>query len=315
MSAGPIAIVLLAPAIVVIVALSWRMTRSRGWQERELMKLAQRRNLAVPDHLEEELLRHIVRRRRAWMLGYGVGYLLVFVPAALLLPRAGSDLGPLMLVLAFAVGTVVTTAVTLVDRRRTVFGEARVARLDGPAVDDLIAPATVRLVGIAIAAAIAAAAVVVVMSRSVDSAATVGFFPPLIVTLAVVAVAALVLWRLTARHVAAQRPISGDATTLAWSDALRAESIGDMLLVPTMSAALALQLAVPTIAALLAPQQLEAFTTGNVVGLAIALSLIIAMTVQTTGGPGARHYQRRLWPELAAATTPGPAPDPAEGRA
>lgn len=314
MSLSLILIAVFVPVILAITAAVWAWTGSAGWQERQLMTLARRRNLAVPVHLEAELLRHVTRRQRAWTVGFGIAYLVVFVPAALLLPRSGSELGPMMIVLAFAAGALAMTATALIDRRRAVFGEARVGRLGGPTVRDLLSPAAIGVASVAVAAALGLAALALLLPRRIDAASAAATWGPLVSTLAIMAVVTLLLWRIIATRIAASRPISGDATTLAWSDALRAESVSNLLILPVFSSMLSIQFAIPTIATLLFPGWFQAFNVGMLVGLTVSLTVILVVHATTSGGPGARHYQRRLWPELATAT-PSAAPAPAEGRA
>lgn len=314
MSLSPILIAVFVPVILAMLAFAWLRAGSAGWRERQLMTLAQRRNLAVPDHLEAELLRHVTRRQRAWVVGFGVAFLVVYVPASLLLPESGSRFGFVPIVLAFTAGATVTTIATLVDRRRAVFGDARVGRVGGPAIDDLVPVSAVRIVAVAVFVAVFIAAVVSLLLPKDDPSTAAAVWQPLIIILAALGVVTLALWRVASARIAASRPISGDATTLAWSDALRAESISTLLMLPIVNAMMSIQFAVPAIVTAFAPDQFEAFNVGMLIGLAVSLTVILVVHATTSGGPGARHYQRRLWPELAAATSSA-APAPAEGRA
>lgn len=300
-------IALVVAGVVVLIAILAVVGRSRG--ERELMALAERVHLPVPEHLEAELLRHVMRRGRAATAGFAAAFVAVFVPFALLQPDADVLRGSVLVVVAFACATAAGAAAALLDRRRGSFGSPSVGRLRGPRLADLVPPGLIIVVSLMVVVALVGAAAMPLLPDAV-----VAEIPPGSGALAIVAALALLAWAVAARALAHRRPIAGDTATLAWSDALRAESVRDLLLLPAYAAAYSL---VGTAFAVLAAAFPAGSRAGDIVGvipLLVPVLLIIGVVALLYSDATARHYQRRLWPELADAAS-RPAPDRAEGRA
>lgn len=273
---------------LVIVAVSLALLARRGTLEQELLRLSDAVGLGVPLHLEEELLRHIRRRRLAWTLGMSAGVLGVMLPVSLFSPEGLGALGAGGGAIGFCTGAAAFIAVTLIDRRRTSLGTPAVARIDRAALTDFVAPRLVATAVIAVGAALLAA-VLLLPFDSLDSDA---------VPLAVIAAVGLAAWFVVARAIAGRRPISGDTATLAWSDALRAVSLRDLLALPALSALLALISSVPMLSRAAFPGESDVAAsvagTGSYAALAVGLVIALLWFSRRT----ARHYRRRLWPEF-----------------
>ena len=296
--------------LVLLTVINLLVTSRRSWQERQLMRLAERVNLSVPEHLEVELQRHITRRGRASTIGVGATFLFVSLPLVLILPDATLLQGVVPVAIAFAGGSLTTAVTALNDRRRGTFGAPSVGRLRGPAVSDLVPARLVRM-----------AAVIVVVSAVL---ATVAMLPPNDVfaetpsasaALALVGIATLTAWWWGSRALAHRRPMAGDATTLAWSDALRAESIRDLLLLPATAAMLSMVDTVPAALVALAGDDGAARSIAINVSFFVPLAVLIPLVIVQCSYWTSRHYQRHLWPELTHPRIPGLAPAlPAAGR-
>ena len=151
-----------------------------------------------------------------------------------------------------------------------------------------------------VAVGVAAAALVHARDLdSVDRGASTGV--ALFLGIGVVSAAA---WEVVARRIATSRPIAGGTQALAWSDALRSQTLRDMIALPLM-AALYAPITMLAELALSAPPPFDAAIGGALGLLALATLLGVGVLAIVQSAPGstrnpAQHYQRRLWPELAA---------------
>ena len=288
---------------VLLMAVNLLVTSRRSSQERWLMRLAERVNLAVPEHLEVELLRHIARRGRAWTIGFGATFLSVYLPLSLILPDATLRQGVVPVFMAFAGGSVAAAVTALVDRRRGTFGAPSVGRLRGPAVSDLVPARLVRIATVIVVVSAVLAAVAMLPPDDVFAET-----PSASAALALVGIATLTAWWWGSRALAHRRPITGDATTLAWSDALRAESIRDLLLLPATAAMFSMIDTVPAALLALAGDDGTARSIAINVSFFMPLAALIPLVIVQSSKWTSRHYQRRLWPELAHPRTPDLAP-------
>ena len=292
--------VLSALAVVALLLAS-----RRSWQERSLMYLAQQVNLAVPEQLEDELLRLAARRERAAAIGVIAILISVFLPLVLLLPEVDLLQGSAPIVLVFASGFVAAAVTALVDRRRGTFGSPSVGRLVGPSVGDLVP------VGL-----VSTAAVVVIVGATLAVVATLlpgdalADAPPASAPLALVGVVAFAVWVWAARTIAHRRPITGDTTTLAWSDALRAQSIRDLLLLPVFASVFSLIGTVPAALRAVAADDGAARDIAHSTTFLVPVGIMITMVAIEASRWTGRHYQRRLWPELANPRMPSLDADP-----
>jgi len=290
--------VVVSAILVLLTVISVLVFHRRSWQERELMRLAQKVNLAVPEHLENELLRHVLRRRCGWGIGYTTTFIAVFLPLALLIPNATVLQGAVPIVAAFAGGSLAGALSALVDRRRGTFGSPSVGRLGGPSVGDLVPSGligtTAIIVGVGVVFAIVAA---LVPGQAVSYASTGS------IALAIAGVATFGTWALAAPAIARSRPIAGDATTLAWSDALRAESIRDLVLLPATAAVFSLFGTVPAAILAFTTDPEAASDAGLIASVLIPVAMMVVLFTMQVSSKTSRHYQRRLWPELAHAST------------
>jgi len=272
-------------------------SRRRSSQESGLMRLAHQVNLAVPERLEGELLRLVARRGRAGIIGWSTAFFAVFLPLSLLLPDVNLLQGLAPAVIGLAGGSVAAATTALVDRRRGTFGSPSVGRLGGPSVGDLV---PVGLVSTATSIIIVAATFAVMATLLPGDALADG--PPASAALAIVGVATFAAWWWAARAIAHRRPITGDATTLAWSDALRAESIRDLLLLPAAAAMFSLIGTVPAVLVALAALAIDDGVARDIARsttFLVPVGIMIAIVAMQASKWTSRHYQRRLWPELA----------------
>ncbi|GMA29096.1 hypothetical protein [Arenivirga flava] len=117
---------------------------------------------------------------------------------------------------------------------------------------------------------------------------------------AAIVVAIAVAWELNARRVLRRSVPAGSTQQLAWNDALRASVLRDTLTLPLTAGffgAFAGPLHVLTELPL--PGWIAA-AVGGAVFLLLVAAVLVLIPIALLVKPG-RHYQRRLWPELAAA--------------
>jgi hypothetical protein len=278
-----------------LIGVSLVLRSRRASLEKRLMRMSHQVDLPVPDHLEDELLRHIARRGRAWAIGTVAAVLALIIPL-LLAPDFTTPVIVVALTVIVAGGAAASVGTALVDRRRSTFGTPTVARLSGPDVHDLVPLRP------AIATAIFALAALVVSGATVVNPSTpVGGFTDLTVAALALAVGSLlgvIGWCVAARAIARSRPITGDATTLAWSDALRAESIRDLLVLPFLSAFMSLQLGVPALTKLVDPDNPAVTQTAAAVSVYGSLAIVVMMGLFWFDRRSAQHFKHRLWPAL-----------------
>ncbi|WP_169076989.1 hypothetical protein [Microcella alkalica] len=271
-------------------------TRSPHWQQRQLHRLASRADLAVPAELEPELLRLVTRRQRGWMLGMGLASTLGL--AALLVndELATSSWSFLVMPLSAFVGVISMTVMQLVDRRRRSFGQP-VARLERLSPLDLVPPRVVTLV-----VAITSLSAVLALNN-VSTIPSSPLSPALPVTGGLVAlgVVSLLLFAPAVRFIAGSRPVAGDTMTLAWSDALRAESARDLLTIPAFAALLAVPVLIAD-AFWLAEATLAGAAAGPAVGFYATIGLLTVLLVVVLDRRTAQHFRRRLWSAPAPAS-------------
>lgn len=279
-------------AAVFLVALLLRSRR--GSLERRLQRMSSQVALPVPDHLEDELLRHIARRGRAWLMGNAAAFLTVIVLLFAFRIEVTASLGIVIVIIGFTGGAAASVCVALIDRRRGSFGATSVGRLGGPTVYDLVPSRPAVATGVFAVMALAISGAIVAnlgaIGGSVDGPSVAA------IMLAIGSVLGLVSWWFASRAIARSRPITGDATTLAWSDALRAESIRDLLVLPFVSAFMSLQLGVPALASVRAPDDPEFTQIATAVSTYGSLAIIVAMGLFWFDRRSARHFKRRLWP-------------------
>jgi len=230
------------------------------------------------------------------MIGYTTTFIAVFLPAALLIPEPNVLQGAVPIVAAFAGGSLAGAVSALVDRRRGTFGSPSVGRLSGPAIGDLIPSG---LVGTA--ATIVIVGVVFAIIATLEPEQAFDYALPGSIALALVGVATFGAWAIAARAIAHRRPIAGDATTLAWSDALRAQNILDFILLPAAAAIFSLIGTVPSAIVALTADNRTAANVGLTPTMLIPLTMLIVRVTMQLSSKTSRHYQQRLWPELANA--------------
>lgn len=124
---------------------------------------------------------------------------------------------------------------------------------------------------------------------------------------AVVVVAIAAAWEVNARRVLRRSVPAGSTQQLAWNDALRASVLRDTITLP-LTAGFFGAVAGPfhVLTELPLPGWIAAGAGGVVFLLAIGAVLVV-IPIAVLAKPG-QHYQRRLWPDLAAAPAVPTAP-------
>lgn len=268
----------------------------RGSLEVRLQRMSNQVALPVPDHLENELLRHIARRGQAWLIGNTVAFVAAIVLLLALRIELTASLGFLIVMIGFTGGAAASVCIALIDRRRGSFGATSVGRLGGPSVHDLVPARPAIATGVFATTALVVSVVTVARPGEIGGD---GENPGILaILLAICSVLGLVGWWFASRAMARSRPITGDAATLRWSDALRAESIRELLLVPFLSAFMSIQLGAPALAKILAPGDPGIAQTAVAVSTYSSLAIVVAMGLFWFDRRSARHFKRRLWPAL-----------------
>lgn len=268
-------------------------------------RLARRVNLALDDDVRAEVVRFQRRRTLSSVLGAlaGAGLAFLLVPADWYLRSAVIVLG------AFG-GVAVGVAVAALRHARRAHRDAEgqtalsAGRLTPVEVADLVPPGERR--GMPVAVAVSAGMLLLLLGAlalagQLDAltASTVGGG----ITLLALAGVSTALWRVAAERIARSRPVTGGTQALAWSDALRSVTLRDMIALP-LTAAIYAPL-VPLTELITRAEPPLSTIAGAALGLtalaAVAVAIVTAAMFEA--GPehrrSSRHYQRRLWPELA----------------
>ena len=271
-------------------------TRSTGWQQRQLHRLASRADLAVPAELEPELLRLVTRRQRAWMLGMGVASVLGLSALLLNDELATSSWSFLVMPLSAFVGVISMSVMQVADRQRRSFGQP-VARMERLSPLDLVPPRVVTLV---IAITTLSAVLALGNASTIPSSP---YSPPLPVSggLVVVGLVSLLLFAPAVRIIAGSRPDAGDTMTLAGSDALRSQGGRGLLTIPAFAALLAVPVLIAD-AFWLAEATLAGAAAGPAVGFYATIGLLTVLLVVVLDRRTAQHFRRRLWSAPAPAS-------------
>ncbi len=293
----------IAPVLVIALAVQ---ARPRGLAA-SVERLARRVNLALDDDVRGEVM--TFQRRR--VLASGVGAIAGLAVALALAPADSPARGAALVLCIFGGGAVGVAAAALGHARRATgaareatAGRAVTGRLLPVAIDDLV-PAGERIgmrIALAVGGALSLGAIGAVAAleglEAIDPRVLAG--AAVFLGIGVVSAAA---WEAVAGRIASSRPIAGGAQALAWSDALRSQTLRDMVVLP-LTAALYAPLTLLTEIVLAAPAPLDS-ALGAALGLlalaAFIAAIVVAVLQSSPGSPRnpAQHYQRRLWPELA----------------
>lgn len=252
-------------------------------------------NLAVTADVE----RTVLRRVQARTLSFAGGLLLA---AAVLmgLGLAGVEPGRangIVVVLVVYGSVALCVAVTAgAGRPRVPEGAPRVAHVGESRIQDYVPAFELVgarvLSGIAVLLCAASAAAAGANGSGAVAAWWSGY--------AVIVVAIAAAWEINARHVLRRSVPAGSTQQLAWNDALRASVLRDTITLP-LTAAFFGAVAAPfhVLTELPLPGWIAAGAGGVVFLLAIGTALVM-IPIAALAKPG-QHYQRRLWPDLAAA--------------
>lgn len=286
--------VLVAAALVSLLLRSWPAARRAS-----LRRFARRVDLPVPAEHRDASERLLAGRNLATDLGAIVGVAAVVAWAALVEPEGSGTLWPLVVVGAAFVGAAVAAGATAAVQAGRAPGEdgPRIARATAPALEDYLAP--MELTGGRVVALLPLAGLLMAVSigagwRELDAGR--------VLSSGLLAAVALSLVALVASEVAGRRLIerpqmAGTDLELAWSDAVRARVLRDIVTVPIAIGTYATFGVLLATAEAIGDPQLRNAAHG-IIGL-IALAVVVFAAVSTLSRPQ-RHFRRRLWPRLGA---------------
>lgn len=270
-------------AAFVIFSLSFREDYQAGLAR----KLAERSGIALTEDQLPLLQEKIGRRQR----GAVIGAVVAGLPAWLLtLDEATSD-RLLIIAGALVAGGGAGIAVTaLVQASRKPADAVVFARSTSVTLSDYSAPSD-RLIArglVALSVVLAAIAPALRPDHTI---------PPLLASLTVAAVAALVFFEVAARRVVALGQPAGSVDELVFTDALRAGYVFDLLVAPITLGTYATLIGLSTVTSSLGDSVVDALRPWSPLAL---LVLIVACSLLSVRTDSRRHYLRRLWPEIAA---------------
>ncbi len=299
--------------IGLFIAFAVATTAFLGWQfwktfhpersEAATDALAKRYNLTIAPENREALIRYLAVRTRSGLVGALAGMLAViaiirpfqYSPPEIRL--AGGILLPTVTLSAVLMGT----AIGGLLGRRAASGGHRTARLTDLTITDLLAPIERRVLGGCVLAGVIGAGTLAVALQAPWADP-----PPLInsdaMWLLVAAGAAVVGYALlpaAAVRLGRSRAITGDENALAWSDALAAHTLRDLMyLVGAVSGGTAM-VSIMSLGLSL-PDELR--DAGNVwlnVAMYLAIGVLVVLIAIVSVREPSRHVQRTLWPQFA----------------
>lgn len=288
------------------VLLTWTWVQAGG---RSLLRSAARKaDLAPPVHDGGEVVRRLQERTSAATVGLVLGFWLAvaFVPPD---PPLGEEfVPPVAFPLAIGagfVGSAVAAAVyaLLAARRAPVFDAPRVARTRKVGLGDYVNGLERWGTVVACLVPMAAGLVLAVVLANPDAA---GIVPLSLGLLTLVPPALLVLSLAAGGAVLNARRTVSSPERLAWDDALRSQSLRDILNLP-MYAGLIATLWLGLEAALAIPDEQFALRAAAL-WVVVAMGTLVAMTVVLLLSRPARHFRHRLWPVQQADARAGVRP-------
>lgn len=282
LAAGVALLVLLVASFVP----SSRSSRARG--------MSRSVGLALTEDVRPTVERAIAIRLRATTLGALAGLAGGWLAAAS--PPLG-DIQPWLVVAGLFLGIGLGSAVgAFLARPKPPAPGARVARSRDVRLHDYVMPFELTGARILIAVAIVAAVVVAALLAGIPRETT-SLVSLLVVT--ALALAAQVLFEILGRAIVAQASPAQDPTALAWEDALRAESLRNLVTAPLTFGCVAVVLTVVGAFGVL-PLSPVSIILGAVVPIAVLVGALVLAVISLVSKPQ-QHYLRMLWPETAAA--------------
>lgn len=262
--------------------------------------------LAVPPHLEPALRRRFVGRLTASLLGatLGLAVAVVALQSGLVPSAESTDVAEFWLVFGgFFTGASVAVAIYALAAKPARPEGERYARSGAVDLRDYLAPVD-RLgargaVALGVVTLLAATAVSAAGLTSSNAALSVGGL------IVVAGVVALALSEFASRRILERPQPAGSPSELAWDDALRAQSLREIVTAPLCLGswgALAVLFTLVDATDAVGFGGIVTFWVGAA-GLALVfIALLVAAGMSIATKPQ-QHYLRRLWPDVAAAAT------------
>lgn len=193
--------------------------------------------------------------------------------------------------------------------RATAIGP-RIARSREVTLRDYVMPLELAGARVLIGIAAVAAVTVVVLLRGNPRETTI---VASVVTVTLLAIAALVVFEVAGPAIIARPSPALDPTSLAWEDALRAETLRTLVTAPLTFGGVSLMLAVVGAFGVVPPGPVSIVAGAVVPFLVLVTGIVIA--VAAAAQLPQRHFLRVLWPETAAAASrPAPTATPESAR-
>lgn len=298
------------PSLVMAVFLSvlalviGAITLRSGASDRSAERMARHVGLALSERMRPLVAERVRRRTVGSWVGAVVGSF-VGVGLSALVPKSGLVEGApsVWLVLGgWVAGMGIGVMLTAVGGRSPLAPDApRVARLDSVSLVDYVHPLErngARLV-VALSTAVTLVALGLALTGGLTEAGAATVAAP--VLLGIAAVASLLVFEIGSRRILSLGRPASSSDELAWDDALRAQSMRDMLLGPVYTGGYTLLILSMSL------REVTSDTTSWWIGLAstllsvvVALGVAAALILLPAKRPQ-QHFLRRLWPEVAAA--------------
>lgn len=277
-------------ALLVLVGL----TLSPRYRAARARQMSTSVGLALDDSVRPRVERALAVRLRTTGVGAVIGLALGW--AAMTAWPIGSFSQWFMLAgLFLGIGAGSAVGAFLARPRATPAGP-RIARSRDVTLGDYVAPIELTGARILVGAAVSTGTVVAVLLIG-NPRETTSLVSLVVVTL--LAAGALVVFEVAGRAIIAQPSPAQDPTSLAWEDALRAETLRNLVTTPLMFGCVAVALTVVGAFGTL-PLNPVTIVVGTVVPMLLLLAALTIAVVAMVSRPQ-RHFLRRLWPETAAA--------------
>jgi len=290
-------------AIVTTLVITFVRTWHPTSRERLVNRHALRANLVVPEALRPALEHQLAMRGRGGIIGGLVGLaavMLLFRPweyPPVNLGLAGAPLSIGLAMLGTQLGAILGGALA----RRALPLNGAVSRVTPIGLTDLVAGVELRMAAVAAAVAVALPTLLLVVTAlpSTDASESITASAAPLALLGLGSGALFLALPAIARRLTRRRALLGDTSALAWSDALAAQSLRDLLWVIAsvgglagFSSLMAMGVALPSEANVAAMIWMNVSAYAGVVLLLLLIALVLVRSPE-------RHVQRTLWPEFA----------------
>jgi hypothetical protein len=277
-------------AVALVAALAWPLAKPDNLVD----QFAQKVNLAVDTDNAERIKQRVIGRQRASAVATAAGSLALFAILLLAPDVAASRFVGMVVIAIIALATAIGVGyAALTEAIHRPHDTVRVARIPSATAPDYV-PGYERWGG-RVAAALAG---LTGLGLAAINGATSGWAPETVMpgVLGCVSLIVLAAVELASSRVVARPQPAGNQTDLAWDDALRSSVLRDLYgaMIIGGCAVVAIELVLPAPGL---PAMLAVVLPFAVVPLFLA---VLALGVVSRGSRPRLHYQRRLWPEMAA---------------